>query len=41
VGLLKLNNGHDVGRKDFQSGETYLTLMEKNLAHLREGLRCR
>ncbi len=41
VKLLKLNNGHDVGKKDFQSGETYLTLMEKNLVNLKKGMQCR
>ena len=41
VGLIKLSNGHDVGKKDFQSGETYLTLMERNLVHLKKGLQCR
>jgi zinc transport system substrate-binding protein len=41
VGLLKLNNGHDVGKKDFQAGETFLTLMEKNLVNLKKGMQCR
>jgi zinc transport system substrate-binding protein len=41
VELLKLNNGHDVGKKDFQAGETYLSLMEKNLINLKKGMQCR
>ena len=41
VELLKLNNGHDVGKKDFQEGETFLSLMEKNLANLKKGMQCR
>ncbi len=41
VELLKLNNGHDVGKKDFQAGETFLSLMEKNLANLKKGMQCR
>lgn len=41
VGLLKINNGHDVGKKDFQAGETFLTLMEKNLVNLKKGMQCR
>jgi len=41
VELLKLNNGHDVGKKDFQTGETFLSLMEKNLANLKKGMQCR
>ncbi len=39
--LLQLNNGHDIGKKDFQAGETYWTLMERNLAQLKKGLQCR
>jgi len=41
VELLKLNNGHDVGKKDFQEGETFLSLMEKNLVNLKKGMQCR
>ena len=41
VELLKLSNGHDVGKKDFQSGETFLSLMEKNLVNLKKGMQCR
>jgi len=41
VELLKLNNGHDVGKKDFQAGETFLSLMEKNLVNLKKGMQCR
>jgi len=38
--LLKLSNGHDVGKKDIQAGETFITLMEKNLVNLKKGMIC-
>ncbi len=38
--LLKLNNGHDISKKDFQAGESFLTLMERNLANLKKGMQC-
>ena len=40
VGLLKLSNGHDVGKKDIQNGESFISLMEKNLANLKKGMQC-
>ncbi|HNV64943.1 MAG TPA: zinc ABC transporter substrate-binding protein [Smithellaceae bacterium] len=40
VGLLKLNNGHDIGKNDIKKGVTFLSLMEENLANLRKGLSC-
>ncbi len=40
VGLLKLNNGHDIGKNDIKKGVTNLSLMEENLANLRKGLSC-
>jgi zinc transport system substrate-binding protein len=40
VGLLKLNNGHDIGKNDIKKGVTFLSLMEENLTNLRKGLSC-
>jgi zinc transport system substrate-binding protein len=40
AGLLKLNNGHDVSKADIKSGETFISLMEKNLTNLKKGLQC-
>lgn len=40
AGLLKLNNGHDVSAASIQKGETFISLMEKNLEHLKKGLEC-
>lgn len=40
AGLLKLHNGHDISKKDFQSGETFLTLMERNLVNFKKGMQC-
>ena len=40
VGLLKLNNGHDISKKDIQSGESFLSLMERNLVNLKKGMQC-
>jgi len=37
---LKLNNGHDISKKDFQADESFLTLMERNLASLKKGMQC-
>lgn len=39
--LLKLNAAHTVSRDDLARGVTFLSLMEQNLASLREGLECR
>ena len=40
AGLLKLNNGHDVSKADIKSGESFISLMEKNLINLKKGMRC-
>jgi zinc transport system substrate-binding protein len=41
VTLLKLNAAGNVTRDDFDRGETFLSLMEKNLVNLEKGLQCR
>jgi len=41
AGLLKLSNGHDIGKKEMQSGASFLTLMENNLTSLKQGMQCR
>lgn len=41
VGLLKLNNGHDISKKDMQHGVTFIMLMENNLTNLKQGMQCR
>jgi len=40
AGLLKLNNGHDISRKNFKEGVTFISVMEKNLENLKKGLKC-
>jgi len=40
AGLLKLSNGHDISAKSIQEGETFISLMEENLANLKKGLGC-
>jgi len=40
VHLLKLNNGHDVSLESIKRGETFISLMEKNLNNLKKGLEC-
>ena len=40
AGLLKLNNGHDVSKTDIKSGESFISLMEKNLTNFKKGLQC-
>lgn len=40
VSLLKLNNGHDIGKDDMQRGATFIALMESNLVHLKKGMQC-
>ena len=40
AGLLKLNNGHDISKKDIQAGESFLSLMERNLENLKKGMQC-
>ncbi|HDQ03308.1 MAG TPA: zinc-binding protein [Deltaproteobacteria bacterium] len=41
VGMLKLNNGHDISKDDLKKGITFLGLMENNLSNLKKGLSCR
>ena len=38
AGMLLLNSCHNVARDDFESGVTYLSLMEQNVENLRKGL---
>jgi zinc transport system substrate-binding protein len=40
VTLLKLNAAGNITRNDFARGETFLSLMEKNLVNLEKGLQC-
>ncbi len=40
VELLKLSNGHDISKKDIQAGETFISLMERNLVNLKKGMQC-
>lgn len=39
--ILTLHGAHTVSRADLDKGVTFISLMEKNLASLREGLQCR
>lgn len=39
--ILMLHGAHTVSRADLDAGVTFIALMEKNLASLREGLQCR
>ncbi|MCX5835011.1 MAG: zinc ABC transporter substrate-binding protein [Deltaproteobacteria bacterium] len=41
VALLKLDPAGNLTKNDFDRGETFLSLMEKNLDQLKEGLQCR
>ena len=41
AGLLKLNNGHDISKNDWQSGVSFIALMERNLVNLKKGMQCR
>jgi zinc transport system substrate-binding protein len=41
TGLLKLNNGHDISKKDMESGLSFISLMEDNLNTLKKGMQCR
>jgi len=41
AGILKLNNGHDIGKDDMQKGVSFITLMENNLITLKRGMQCR
>lgn len=40
AGLLKLNNGHDIKKADMDNGESFISIMEKNLINLKKGLKC-
>ena len=40
AGLLELNNGHDVSKTDIKNGESFISLMEKNLINLKKGMQC-
>ncbi|MFA5324398.1 MAG: zinc ABC transporter substrate-binding protein [Smithella sp.] len=40
VGLLKLNNGHDIRKKDLDKGESFVSIMENNLINLKKGMKC-
>jgi zinc transport system substrate-binding protein len=40
AGLLKLSNGHDISATGIKEGETFISLMENNLANLKKGLAC-
>ncbi len=40
AGLLKLSNGHDISKKDIQNGESFISLMERNLVNLKKGMQC-
>lgn len=40
AGLLKLNNGHDISRKDMEKGVSFISIMESNLINLKKGLKC-
>jgi zinc transport system substrate-binding protein len=39
--LLMLHGIHNVSREELDGGATYLSLMHRNLEHLRKGLQCR
>jgi zinc transport system substrate-binding protein len=41
AGLLKLYNGHDIGKDDLKNDVSFISLMEKNLINLQKGLQCR
>jgi zinc transport system substrate-binding protein len=41
VGLLKLSNGHDISKADIKRGESFISLMGKNLINLKKGMECR
>lgn len=38
--LLKLNNGHDLSKDEIQSGASFISLMERNLESLKQGMLC-
>jgi len=39
--LLMLHAAHNISKNEFASGETFISLMEKNLESLKTGLQCR
>jgi zinc transport system substrate-binding protein len=39
-GLLKLSNGHDISKEDLKKGESFISIMEKNLMNLKKGMKC-
>ena len=40
AGLLKLNNGHDIGSTEMKKGVSFISVMENNLTNLKKGMRC-
>lgn len=40
AGLLKLNNGHDMGSTEMKKGVSFISVMENNLTNLKKGMRC-
>jgi len=38
--LLLLHGIHNVSRDELERGETWLSLMKKNVANLKQGLQC-
>jgi len=40
AGLLKLNNGHDIRKKDLDQGVSFISIMENNLTNLKKGMKC-
>lgn len=40
AGLLRLSNGQDISKADIHKGESFLSIMEKNLFNLKKGLQC-
>ena len=40
AGLLKLNNGHDESKASIERGDSFISLMENNLANLKKGMLC-
>jgi len=38
--LLKLNNAHNISKKQLAEGISFLDLMEENLANLKKGMKC-
>lgn len=41
VSVLLLHGAHNISKEDFEKGETFVTLMKRNLANLRTGLQCK